>query len=470
MRSPSLGVAGVAFVAAALGIGIPATSHERVAVDEPQYLLTAQSIARDGDLDIANQLAGQSWREFTSTEPPVETVVRPDGSQISPHDPLLPLLFAVPVAVGGWVAAKLTLALLAGVLAAWTLWLAVRRFSVPLPLATIGVAAASASAPLAVYGQQIYPELPAALAVVAGVTGLTGSRRRDLILVGVAVTALPWLSIKYAPVAVVLAVLTLRPSSDTCVPPETAVQRHGGVTRRMVLGAGLGLMAVVYLVVHLRIWGGLTVYASGDHFQETGQLGVMGTDPNYLFRSWRLIDLLVDSQYGLVSWQPAWLLLVPALAASRLVLTAPLAAGWLVATYPALTMHGYWWPGRQVVVVLPLAVLLVLCWLTRSPGWLRAVAAGLSFVGVVIYGCVLLDQQLTWVRGFFDVPVHRHLAPLLASYGDAYVNPVTTSNVVWLILLAGLATTSYAASRRQPGKNETEPSTVMPTSSSTTRR
>ena len=36
-------------------------------------------------------------------------------------------------------------------------------------------------------------------------------------------------------------------------------------------------------------------------------------------------------------------------------LAGPLAAGWLVATFVALTMQGWWFGGRQVVVVLPLA-------------------------------------------------------------------------------------------------------------------
>jgi len=43
-----------------------------------------------------------------------------------------------------------------------------------------------------------------------------------------------------------------------------------------------------------------------------------------------------------------------------------LLAGWLVATFAANTMHGWWWPGRQTVVVLPLALLSVLCWLART--------------------------------------------------------------------------------------------------------
>ena len=68
----------------------------------------------------------------TSTTPtlPVQTEVLDGGRQVSPHDPLLPLLLAAPMGLGGWLAAKLALAVLAGGVAALTVWVAVRRFGV----------------------------------------------------------------------------------------------------------------------------------------------------------------------------------------------------------------------------------------------------------------------------------------------------------------------------------------------------
>ena len=155
-------VAAIACTAAAAGIGIGASQREHVAVDETQYLLSAISVAEDGDLDISDELAQRRWTPFADVEPPTQTEVLADGRQISPHDPLLPILLAAPMAVGGWVGAKLALAACAGLLAALTLWVAVCRLAVPLRTATVGVGLASASAPLAVYGQQVYPELPAA--------------------------------------------------------------------------------------------------------------------------------------------------------------------------------------------------------------------------------------------------------------------------------------------------------------------
>ena len=73
------------------------------------------------------------------------------------------------------------------------------------------------------------------------------------------------------------------------------------------------------------------------------------------------IGLLVDREFGLAAWAPAWLLLAPALAAlgaaagrpGRSRWSVPALAGWFVATFVALTMHGWWWPGRQVVVIAP---------------------------------------------------------------------------------------------------------------------
>ena len=128
----------LAVLSAGLGIGVPATYGGHAAVDEPQYLLSALSLWEDHDLDIADELADRRYLAFHDADLPVQTAVRPDGSQLSPHDPLLPVLLAVPMGLGGWVAAKLTLAVLAGILAALLLWTAVRRFAVPPRLAGAG--------------------------------------------------------------------------------------------------------------------------------------------------------------------------------------------------------------------------------------------------------------------------------------------------------------------------------------------
>ena len=439
-------VAVLAVLAAALGIGVRSTFGAQLTGDEPQYLLTALSLAEDGDLDIADELATQRWRAFADVEPLAQTAVRADGSRLSPHDPLLPALLAAPVGWGGWVGAKLALTLLAGGLAALTLWTAVRRFAVPVPLATAGVGIAAGSAPLAIYGQQLYPELPAALAVVAAVAALTGpAGRRQLAVLTVAVVALPWLSVKYAPIAAALGALGL------------ARWWRAGRRRDALTTAGLlAVLGAVYLGVHRTLWGGWTVYASGDHFERTGEFSVMGTDPDYAGRALRLVGLLVDREFGLAAWQPGWLLVVPALAALAVrrppggaALALPLATGWVVATFVALTMHGFWWPGRQVVVVLPLAAVAVLWWLARAGTAVRGVAIGLGLAGILTYGWLLAEghaRQLTWVSGFptTDSPVYRLLRPLLPDYQGQF----WAGHLAWIVLLVLLAAAGWRAATR----------------------
>jgi hypothetical protein len=51
-----------------------------------------------------------------------------------------------------------------------------------------------------------------------------------------------------------------------------------------------------------------------------------------------------------------------------------------VATFVALTMHGWWWPGRQLVVVLPLGVLAIAIAAQAQP-WMRTVLATTAVLG-----------------------------------------------------------------------------------------
>ena len=156
-----------------------ATYGARVTADEPQYLLSALSLGEDLDLDISDEIRERAYTPFHAATLDPQTEADEDGREFSPHDPLLPVVLAVPMALGGWVAAKATLAVLAGVLAALLVWTAVERFGVGRRPATVVVLAFALSAPLTSYGTQVYPELPAALAVtvaIAALTGLDGSR------------------------------------------------------------------------------------------------------------------------------------------------------------------------------------------------------------------------------------------------------------------------------------------------------
>ena len=409
----------LAAVAAVLGaaIGVPARSTYGAVTtaDEPQYLLTALSLVEDGDLDISDELAAERWRDFHAADLPQQTRPLADGVRISPHDPLLPVLLAPAVGAVGWRGAQWTLVGVAGVLAALLVWTAVRRLGVRQTTAAVVVGTLGASVPLAVYGSEVYPELPAALVVTAGLAVLLRGELRTREVVGLAlvVVALPWLAVKYAPVATVLAVAG-----------GVRLLRAGRLRALGWLAAGLAGAGLVYLGVHRAVWTGWTVYASGDHFVDSGELGVMGFAPDFLGRSVRLTALLAEERFGLMTWQPAWLLLLPALGAwvrraprGRVLVPTVLAAGWLTATFVALTMAGWWFPGRQVVVVLPAAILLVGWWVDRS--WPRlATFAALGLVGIVSW--VWLAVEATTGRLTLIVDFHRTANPVVTAWSAVF--------------------------------------------------
>ncbi|HZD24391.1 MAG TPA: hypothetical protein VE569_13485 [Acidimicrobiia bacterium] len=430
-----IGLAIVVAMVTGLGIGVRATYGAQTTADEPQYLLSALSLWEDRSLDISDELADERYRDFHEVELPQQTRALAYGRRISPHDPLLPLLLAVPMGLGGWVAAKASLGILGGVLAALTAWTMITRFDVSEPVAFTTAGVFALAPPLAIYATQVYPALPAALVTLAGFAAITGPfGRKGRVVLVLAVTVLPWLAVKFIPVAAVLAVAGL-------------VRATGGQRMRL-LGIFVGASAI-YIVGHLVIYGGLTPYATGYHFVG-GEFTAIGTHVNLWGRSSRLIGLIVDRGFGIGAWQPAFLALpqVGAWAIARRragfnVAVSILGVGWLVATFVALTMHGWWFPGRQLVVVLPVAVVLMGAWVDRSRRWQAATLAALGVFGVVAFVFLVaegLGAQLTWVVDFGATsnPFYRTLSTVLPDY----MTPTTTTwllHGVWVSFAAALA-------------------------------
>jgi hypothetical protein len=286
------------------------------------------------------------------------------------------------------------------------------RFGVRPRIAVAVVAVFACTAPLATYATQVYPEIPAALAVMAAVAALSGPLdRRGLAVCVVAVVVLPWLSIKYAPVAATLALAALW-------------RVRGRRPETVVVGATLAVAAVTYAVVHQAIYGGWTAYATGDHFAQAGQFAVVGSSPNYLGRARRLVGLIVDDSFGIGAWMIGWLALPLAMGVllrrrpvDWAILVMPLAAGWLTATFVASTMHGWWWPGRQLVVVLPIAVIVI------------AVAANGSTMLVRLLGLSGVVGAATWMWTTIEAITRRHV--LVVDF-DQTANPWMR---VWRVIL-----------------------------------
>jgi hypothetical protein len=295
----------------------------------------------------------------------------------------------------------------------------------------------------------VYPEVPAGLAVVAAVGALTGplDRRARWVAVG-ALIALPWFSVKYLPIAAVLGAIG-------------AVRLLRDGDRRSLLPSGgvIAAAAVGYIVFHHRVYGGWTAYASGDHFVD-GELLVVGADPDYAGRTQRLLGLLVDREFGLAAWNPAWLMLPLALAIvlrcrlprrAAVGLLLPLATGWATATWIALTMHGWEWPGRQVVAILPLGVLAIAIAVDHRRRWLPPLlAAGL--VGAAGWVWIVVEAttgRRTLIVDFADTanPWYRLWSRALPDFQ----NPIAATAVLAALWTLGLGWACVAAWRSARG-------------------
>jgi hypothetical protein len=123
-------------------------------------------------------------------------------------------------------------------------------------------------------------------------------------------------------------------------------------------------------------------------------------------------------------------------------------------------MHGWWWPGRQVVVVAPCLVLAVAWWAARVRVARALVAAGAAF-GVLAWGWLVvevLDRRRTLIVDFEGTrnPLYRAWHAVLPDYRDGGLDDWALQ-AVWLAVLAGAV---VIALRRERTPRPPSPSPV----------
>jgi len=182
-----------------LGLFLGRTRTMALNGDEPHYVIIADSVARDRDLDLKNNyLRDFETRRIYGVIPPHVYNVR--RGWMPYHMPGLGILLAIPFAIGGVAGARLALIALAGLLP-WTLvtWLDRDGSDGPAGWLSIGL---TISLPFLFGVIEIYPDLPAG--VIATALAIWLLRRATDYAPGIAwaafwlaVGALPWLHVKY---------------------------------------------------------------------------------------------------------------------------------------------------------------------------------------------------------------------------------------------------------------------------------
>ena len=175
--------------------------------DEPHYLLVAQSIAFDGDLDLTNDYASRERTLRVVTTFPLDPLPHAadyDGSgRLRPlHGIGLSVLLAPAVGLGGLTGAQLMMLLIAALLAD-QLFRLLRDLRFRRPFRIAAWVAVVCCSPLLVFASQVYPEVPAALLIVVALRVMVRHAASPLALAlgATAAVGLVWLHVRYIPLA-----------------------------------------------------------------------------------------------------------------------------------------------------------------------------------------------------------------------------------------------------------------------------
>jgi hypothetical protein len=280
--------------------------------DEPHYLVIATSLLRDHDLDVLNNYQHQDYYSFYPYhlgDPrdlvDMHALYGRGGHVYSKHALGLSLLVLPAFALGGAGVAKLFMMALTALLAVQAYQLA-RELTGKGGVALVAWLAVAFTPPLLLYADQLYPEVPGALLALIALRAAVAPRLTPVraLAAGVALGLLPWLHLRYIPIAAVLAAaLAGRLALD--LRSTERLLRWRCLARSPLWAAALpaALAIAALLSLDWRLFGGIP---SVDEYGAVSPANLLRGVPG----------LLLDQQFGLLVYSPV---LLPALAGLALV-------------------------------------------------------------------------------------------------------------------------------------------------------
>jgi hypothetical protein len=317
--------------------------------DEPHYLMVAESILRDHDLSLEKDYAEGRYRVFHDEALEPHYRVRGKGGEIySLHAVGLSLLILPAYALGGYPAASFLMAVLAALLAREIREL-VRDWSGSDGLAEGVGWAVALSPPLVHYAGLVFTEIPAALGVAFAMRRLSRESRASPWAVGAVVAFLPWLNVRYAPLAALLLAY--------------GVWNRRGTRDRVALLAPMAVSAAAIAAYHFVLYG----------FFDPRR--VYGRRPEFALRTLPegFPGLLLDQEFGLLVYAPLFALALPGFLElrrkdRRVTLVGLGLVGVVVLTAGTWPMWRGGWnpPARFLVPIVPVLALAVAAVLRRG--------------------------------------------------------------------------------------------------------
>jgi len=307
--------------------------------DEPHYLMMAESLLRDKDLDLTNQFQNRDYAGFyTGRLEPHTSPASPPGRMYPVHTPGLPILLLPGYALGGYPGARLWMSALAALTGCVVYQLVRSVFSQPV-WALASWAAIVFTPPFPFYAVALYPETPAALATALFLLAATRRVRPWLVLLVSLLSALlPWLHPKF----LLLSAL--------------------GLGALLLRGVSTSLRMVSLFILSASVGGLLYFFhALYGHASLAAAYGPgFGADVSLRHIPSGALALLFDRQFGLLPVGPLWAFALPgAVSLIRLRAWEGVWAGLLAAAVVGVgAAFSMWWggscpPARFLIPALP---------------------------------------------------------------------------------------------------------------------
>ncbi len=358
----------VAAAAACAFLGVTAFGARDIGPigDEPHYLIIAQSLLYDRDVQIENNHARNDHHAYFPGPLRPDFVRRgKNGAIYSIHSPGLPALVAPVFLIGGYRGVIVFLVCVAA-LGAGLLWRLAHAISGRVSAAWFATAASIGTAPIAFHSFTVLPDGPAGVLLLTGLWGLFRVARvspdiaagsvRSWVLHGLALAILPWMHTRFAALAgpIAIVILLRMPRS------------REGLARAAAFLAVPVISAVAWFAFFFVIYGTPNPAAPWS---------APGASRVIVGGSWRFIPgglsgILFDQQFGALLYAPivlagaaGWLVML----ATRRRLALEMAA--IAVPYMLVTTQLWiWWGGWSVPARL---------WTPLF--WLGGVAAAISW-------------------------------------------------------------------------------------------
>lgn len=386
--------------------------------DEPHYLLIAESLIKDGDVDLKNQFDERAFSKFTSADLEPHTAPRsPKDRLYAIHTPGLSALIAPGYALFGFAGARATVSLVMA--ATVSLLFLVSRSLLGQAAANFVFLLAAFASPLPIYANSVFPDSVAPLAVAAALACLVSLRPAFIALASLTLASLPWMHPRLLPLAAVLAL--------------AISLRRGFSFGRAAAAFGPLVVSVGLLLAHfLSLFGSASLSAAyGPAF---------ASDVSISRIPWGASALILDRQFGLLPFAPVLILgLAGAVGLWKrdrtVALLAVSVAGILLGIGGAFSM---WWggasaPARFLIGSVP--ALLLLCGVSweESKDRRSALGAFTGFgAGLLWLACLApraLHNRADGESGFL-----RLLAPVL-DLDRFFPGFVNAGGASWLVAL-----------------------------------